>query len=137
MAVDGGRPARWNWPLLWRSAHYRPARPDGSPLRVPVWRLFRETFNLIGEIPLSFQASDLTARIGEYDFRVQSSSERDYSVERFVMHENYERKTIQNDIALLKLNSKVKFSADVSPVCLPDRQMQVEEQNAYVTGKFE
>ena len=92
---------------------------------------------MIGEIPLSFQASDLTARIGEYDFRVQSSSERDYSVERFVMHENYERKTIQNDIALLKLNSKVKFSADVSPVCLPDRQMQVEDQNAYVTGKFE
>ena len=53
------------------------------------------------------------------------------------MHENYERKTIQNDIALLKLNNKVTFSPDVRPVCLPDAQMQVEDQNAYVTGKFE
>ena len=43
--------------------------------------------------PFSFKASDITIRLGEYDFGSQSNSRRDFDVEKVYMHERYDRKT--------------------------------------------
>ena len=35
------------------------------------------------------------------------------------MHENYDSKTFENDIAILKLSQNARFSNSVKPACLP------------------
>ena len=35
------------------------------------------------------------------------------------LHENFNQKTLENDIALLKLSQDAKFTKSVHPACLP------------------
>jgi trypsin len=51
-------------------------------------------------------------------------------VEKF-QHPNYDRKTNKNDIAILKLNETVNFTELVFPICLPNKQYEI---NATATG---
>ena len=51
------------------------------------------------------------------------------------MHEGYNAKTYENDIAVLKLNRPVPFSKSVYPICLPPRTEQYTNRRAYVVGK--
>ena len=82
----------------------------------------------------SFKAADITVRLGEYDFSKESDTRRDFAVETILMHENYDRKTYKNDIALLKLKEKATFNDNIWPVCLPPSNIVLEGQSAYVTG---
>lgn len=56
---------------------------------------------------------------------------RVYSISEKHKHENYDRKTNLNDIALLKLRETVKFNEQIYPICLPTKQY---ESNAIATG---
>lgn len=56
---------------------------------------------------------------------------RIYSILEKFKHENYDRRTNLNDIALLKLRETVKFNEKIYPICLPTKQY---ESNAIVTG---
>merc|ERR1712137_628817 len=82
----------------------------------------------------NFKASDITVRLGEYDFDKKSFEERDFKVSNIYMHESYERKAYSNDIALLKLKSKVVFTDFIWPICLPPSNIALENQVASVTG---
>jgi len=82
----------------------------------------------------NFKASDITIRLGEYDFEAPSNSRRDFDVERIYMHERYNRKTYENDIALLKLKKATTFNNDIWPICLPPPNVKLEGKSAYVTG---
>jgi len=44
-----------------------------------------------------------------------------YDVERMIKHENYKKRTTENDVMLLKLSKAVEYSATISPVCLPSK----------------
>lgn len=52
---------------------------------------------------------------------LQSPSAQKYPVIRVTMHESYDRRTVNNDMALLRLNRPVPLSttSPVIPVCLP------------------
>ena len=52
------------------------------------------------------------------------------------MHEQYDRKTFINDIALLKLIKHVNFDQHIQPICLPSSNLVLDGQGAYVAGKF-
>lgn len=43
----------------------------------------------------------------------------DIGIEKLINHENYNKVTIMNDIALIKLNESVNYTETISPVCLP------------------
>ena len=80
-------------------------------------------------------AKDLRVRLGEHDFYDLSNQERDYIVEDILMHENYNDRTFNNDIALLRLRTKVKYNEYIRPICLPPADMPTPvERGTFITG---
>ncbi|XP_022048987.2 transmembrane protease serine 2 isoform X1 [Acanthochromis polyacanthus] len=57
------------------------------------------------------------------------------SVERIISHEHFNKETNDNDIALLRLSSKLSFTSTVKPVCLPNFGMDLSTLSpAWITG---
>ncbi|XP_067131370.1 transmembrane protease serine 9-like [Centruroides vittatus] len=55
-------------------------------------------------------------------------------VKRMIVHREYNSQTLENDLALLELESEVRFQSHIIPICLPDRWEDFTGQIAYVTG---
>ena len=55
-----------------------------------------------------------------------------YGVAEIFQHPKYEKRTFNNDIAILRLNDTVEFSDKIYPICLPSKQH--EDSEAIVTG---
>ena len=51
------------------------------------------------------------------------------------MHENYSRTSLENDIALIRLDRKVEFTKSVHSICLPLRGNDYTDTRAFVIGK--
>ena len=67
-----------------------------------------------------FSQSQISVRLGEYDFTTQGETgEQTYTLSGMKMHENYDPKTFENDIAILKLSQDAQFTQSVQPACLP------------------
>ena len=52
------------------------------------------------------------------------------------MHENYDDKSFENDIALIRLDRKVEFTKSVYPICLAPRGKDYTDTRAFVIGKY-
>uniref|UniRef100_A0A8D8RFZ0 Serine protease 42 n=1 Tax=Cacopsylla melanoneura TaxID=428564 RepID=A0A8D8RFZ0_9HEMI len=50
------------------------------------------------------------------------------------IHPQYSSDTLENNIALLKLSPDIEYADNVSPVCLPDWNLDYEGENCEVTG---
>ena len=72
-------------------------------------------------------------RLGEYDFSI-NSTEKDYRVAQLFNHPNYNSKNQQNDISLIKLATKVRFTDDIRHICLPSPNMEIEGKMSWVIG---
>ncbi|XP_075956703.1 transmembrane protease serine 13a [Anarhichas minor] len=59
-----------------------------------------------------------------------------FLVERIILNENYNSKTNDQDVALLKLTSPVSFDANVHPACLPAFNEQVDNGRRCWTSGF-
>ena len=55
-----------------------------------------------------------------------------YSIVEIFEHPEYKRQTINNDIALLRLNDTIDFNEKIYPICLPTKQH--EDPEVIVTG---
>ena len=64
---------------------------------------------------------------------VNGDGER-FSVEKIFIHEKFDLRTYENDIAILKLGKKVSFSAYIKPMCLPPPNLVVNG-TVYIAGK--
>lgn len=69
-----------------------------------------------------------TVEAGQLNRNLVSGNEQIVNVEKIISHERYNGKSIINDIALLKLSSKLKLNNVVSPISLPPK-------NHVATGK--
>ena len=78
----------------------------------------------------------MTVRLGEYEFSKASNYRRDFAVDTIFVHEDYNRRTHQNDIALIRLKEKATFNDIIWPICLPPSNTVLEGQSAYVAGQF-
>ena len=80
---------------------------------------FRATFAnlLIG-------ASHLTNHNSEKTVKLKSTE--------FFIHPDYSAEKIMNDVGLVKLPKKIKYSENIRPICLPLKKSQNEEIN----GRF-
>ncbi|XP_034246654.1 serine protease easter-like [Thrips palmi] len=56
----------------------------------------------------------------------------DVVIERIIKHNNYGEKSLQDDIALLRLAATVEFTDFVKPICLP---VDAKDQKKDLTGK--
>lgn len=61
----------------------------------------------------------LRVRLADHIESKKSNKERIYNIEDMKIHENYDNETLDNDIAIIKLATQVKFNKYVSPICLP------------------
>lgn len=80
--------------------------------------------------------SQIRIRVGEYDF---SSTQEPYpyeerGVERKVVHPRFNFFTYEYDLALVRVDSPLKFYPHVRPVCLPAQNENLIGKNATVTG---
>lgn len=48
----------------------------------------------------------------------EGSEPVDYNIEKFIVHPNFNRRTKDNDIALIRLKTIVTFSTFIRPACL-------------------
>ncbi|KAK3566335.1 hypothetical protein QTP86_032339, partial [Hemibagrus guttatus] len=57
------------------------------------------------------------------------------AVERIIVHEQWDSQRIRNDIALIKLQSRVQITSSIMPACLPDNELVYPGGTpCYVTG---
>ncbi|XP_075057855.1 vitamin K-dependent protein C-like [Mixophyes fleayi] len=78
-------------------------------------------------------------RLGEYDRRTLEETEQQIYVSRIIRHPEYNPKTIDNDIALLRLYQPAVYNKYVLPICLPSHglattNLTVEGTETIVTG---
>lgn len=65
---------------------------------------------------------------------------RSFTVEKIISHPSYNSRTLQNDIALMKLresaftNSRDEYDDYILPVCLTDKNSVYTDQTSYATG---
>merc|ERR1711892_1151427 len=82
-------------------------------------------------------ATNLVVALGEHNIRqdIENHKVQGIKVERVIKRPDYDTTSINNDIALLRLESEVEFNSNVIPACLPtDRNQQYTNWEAVVSG---
>ncbi|XP_044842258.1 mast cell protease 1A-like [Mauremys mutica] len=63
--------------------------------------------------------SKITVYLGAHNIRLREWSQQKISVHRPIPHQQYDNKTLNNDIMLLQLAKKAKLNGDVGTIALP------------------
>jgi len=72
-------------------------------------------------------------RVGEHDRLKSSGNEVDYAVKRVIVHPRWSPMYMDYDIAMFELEKPIKFGKYVSPVCLPNKNVNPGTV-CYITG---
>lgn len=126
--IAGKTPPRgaWPWQVL---LMYRGGAFCGGTLILPEWVITAAHCVYRREgIPSNFMV-----RVGEHNRTKFEGSEVDVVVKKVIRHPHYSHRTIDNDIALLKLIRPVKLNKYVQPACFPSEDPPVGSQ-CYITG---
>ncbi|RVE53595.1 hypothetical protein evm_001736 [Chilo suppressalis] len=80
--------------------------------------------------------ASLVAVFGENDISGDKEPRRPVSrnVRRVIVHRQYDAATFENDLALLELESPIKFDAHIVPICMPPDEADFTGRMATVTG---
>ncbi|XP_028177828.1 serine protease lint, partial [Ostrinia furnacalis] len=80
--------------------------------------------------------ASLVAVFGENDIASDKEARRPVSrnVRRVIVHRQYDAATFENDLALLELESPIKFDAHIVPICMPPDESDFTGRMATVTG---
>ena len=74
-------------------------------------------------------SSPTHVRLGELDIsKVNDNSHQDIRISSRIIHPGYSRRTLKNDIALVKLSSRPRQNL-LRPVCLPYKYRNVRPEN--------
>ncbi|KAG6447274.1 hypothetical protein O3G_MSEX004837 [Manduca sexta] len=80
--------------------------------------------------------ASLVVVFGENDISTDKEPKHPVSrnVRRVIVHQDYNVKTFENDLALLELESPIKFDAHIVPICMPPDSADFTGRVATVTG---
>eukprot|EP00112_Aurelia_sp_Birch-Aquarium-sp1_P007983 Seg1871.3 transcript_id=Seg1871.3/GoldUCD/mRNA.D3Y31 product="Transmembrane protease serine 9" protein_id=Seg1871.3/GoldUCD/D3Y31 len=79
--------------------------------------------------------SSITARLGDHNRLSNEGTEQVIRLSRVINHPRYNSRTQDNDIALLRLSRKVKFTKYIRPACLPSAAAVIRDgADAFVSG---
>lgn len=84
---------------------------------------------------ICFREKSAVARLGYQNLRsdIDGLKGLNFAIREFIPHENYNRLTQQNDIALAKLATEVKFTKQVRPACLW-QTLEIDSNTTIATG---
>ena len=121
--VEAG-PGRWPWQIVLLNK-YREAFCGGTLIH-PRWVL----------TAAHCVRKHLVVRVGEHDLVVHEGSEREYVVKRSILHPQYNRDTVDNDVALLELPEMVSLGSNAAVACLPsqDESLPPTEDHCTIIG---
>ena len=81
----------------------------------------------------NYAARDMSIVFGKHDFTADESGQQTIVMKRYIVHNDYNSTTIDNDIALVELKDDVVFTDHVSPICLPTTDAP-DETKCFTTG---
>jgi secreted trypsin-like serine protease len=119
------------------------ARPDAWPWQVAVLNSKKQLIcggTLISNEFVLTAAHCISSKLrivaGEYNLAEKDSEDRqERVVARVYKHPQYNRKFVDNDIALLKLDRPLILTSKVWPACLPDQDEELDaDTNATILG---
>lgn len=108
--------------------------PEGSAMAAIV-KMAGKT--IAGDEIIELQSSNLTApnSIAGAPFkRPRKQPVLQVLADTVIVHPNYESKTLENDLALIKLKKPVPFREDIQPICLPHVNEDFTGLEAFATG---
>jgi secreted trypsin-like serine protease len=78
----------------------------------------------------------LKIRAGEWDTQTKDEiyEHQDRGVSEYIIHENYYKGGLFNDIALLFLATPVKIAENVNTICLPPQNLNFDLQRCFASG---
>lgn len=83
---------------------------------------------------MDLKASDLIVKIGVWDISDSAQQYMTRGVSDILTFPDFKPKPPQNDVALLVMNSSLKWSEDVAPVCLPDQTLPYNDAECIAIG---
>lgn len=63
--------------------------------------------------------------VGEHDVTDASDGQMRFTPEKWISHPDYSSSTLENDFAIIILNSPITWSDKVMPICLPSQSFGV------------
>ncbi|XP_004477529.1 granzyme B-like [Dasypus novemcinctus] len=69
--------------------------------------------------------SSINVTLGAHNLRLQENTQQHIPVRKAILHPDYDENTLSNDIMLLQLERKAKWTTAVRPLSLPRSQTQV------------
>ncbi|XP_068723565.1 chymotrypsinogen A-like isoform X2 [Montipora capricornis] len=124
---DDARPGAWPWQVGLHNS--RGGFFCGGTLVTPEWVV------TAAHCISSTNPSYYVLRLGDHNRHRNEGTEQNIRASRVIKHPAYDRRRINNDIALLKLSRRATINARVSPACLPQGNYIVPPgTTCYITG---
>ncbi|KAK5647140.1 hypothetical protein RI129_002032 [Pyrocoelia pectoralis] len=122
---------KWPWQISlrqWRTSTY--LHKCGAALLNENWAI--TAAHCVDNVP----PSDLLLRLGEHDLSTDSEPyiHQERRVQIVAAHPQFDPRTFEYDLALLRFYEPVQFQPNIIPVCVPTTDENFVSRTAYVTG---
>ncbi|KYB26537.1 hypothetical protein TcasGA2_TC033855 [Tribolium castaneum] len=122
---------KWPWQISlrqWRTSTY--LHKCGAALLNENWAI--TAAHCVDNVP----PSDLLLRLGEHDLSTESEPylHQERRVQIVASHPQFDPRTFEYDLALLRFYEPVTFQPNILPVCVPQSDENFVGRTAYVTG---
>ncbi|CAB3380587.1 Hypothetical predicted protein [Cloeon dipterum] len=123
--------AKWPWQISlrqWRTSTY--LHKCGAALLNENWAI--TAAHCVENVP----PSDLLLRLGEHDLSTEKEAHPhlDRRVQIVASHPQFDSRTFEYDLALLRFYEPVTFQPNVIPICIPTDDKTYIGETAFVTG---